>query len=347
MPNSVRRVVVTFEHTRENMKKVLLTSTALVAFAGAASAEVALSGSAEMGIVGGKDRETAFSHNIDVVFTLTGESDAGFVFGASVDLDEADGIDLPETANQGTAVFISGNFGTVTLGDTDGAMDRVLQEANIGDPGSINDAQTVHAGYLGSYHDGAGLYDGQILRYDYGAGGFNLSFSLEQGRGTATTDPVGTLDIAYALGLNYVIDIAGGAVRLAAAWDKRDSDANPLCGTGGTVKCNSSADIWAIGASINLDSGFVAALTYTDGDLLFVEESSHIGLGIGYSFDAVSLHANYGQYDFGNGTKADGYGLSVGYDLGGGADVLFGWGEGTNAAGVKDDLWSLGLAFAF
>ena len=71
------------------MKKVLLASTALVVTSSAAMAEVGLSGYAEMGIVGGGGAmETQFHHDLDVKFSLSGESDNGLSFGATIDLDE-------------------------------------------------------------------------------------------------------------------------------------------------------------------------------------------------------------------------------------------------------------------
>ena len=63
------------------MKKVLFATTALIASAGIASAQgVALSGSAEMGIIGGDgDFETQFWNDVDVRFTMSGETDNGLV----------------------------------------------------------------------------------------------------------------------------------------------------------------------------------------------------------------------------------------------------------------------------
>ena len=70
------------------MKKVLLATTALVAFAGAASAEVKLSGYAEIGIAGGsgtdfdaatpgtQDFGMQFWNDIDVTFNLSAESES-------------------------------------------------------------------------------------------------------------------------------------------------------------------------------------------------------------------------------------------------------------------------------
>ena len=90
------------------MKKLLIATTALVATAGMAAADVTLSGYAEMGI---KDNgeDTVFHHDLDVKFSLTGETDGGLTFGATIDLDEvADGIG---SENGPHSVFISGNFG--------------------------------------------------------------------------------------------------------------------------------------------------------------------------------------------------------------------------------------------
>ncbi len=73
------------------MKKLLLASTALVAMAGAAKAEVALSGFAEIGIFGSSEGfrigtgGDEFHTDIDVTFSMTGETDTGLTFGASID----------------------------------------------------------------------------------------------------------------------------------------------------------------------------------------------------------------------------------------------------------------------
>ena len=134
------------------MKKVLLASTALVGFAGAAAAEVTITGSAEMGIYGGSEIETQFFQDLDVTFSMSGETDGGLSFGASVDLDESDGSATTGVSGAfepnddgGATIFVSGGFGTVTMGDTDGAMDWALTDAgNMGNPGTLADDETTH-----------------------------------------------------------------------------------------------------------------------------------------------------------------------------------------------------------
>ena len=187
------------------MKKLLSATSALAATVGFASAQGAtVSGTASMGILGGDwvlDRDpnvetTLFSNppvhapdiegqsefelhtDIDVTFTMTGQTDAGVTFGAMIDLDESDG-DGGEGASGafdnrkqgGEEIFVSGAFGTLTMGDTDGALDWALQDIGIGD------AHTSHLGYVGNdYADSKGG-DGQIARYDRSFGDFAVALS--------------------------------------------------------------------------------------------------------------------------------------------------------------------------
>ncbi|MEI2688029.1 MAG: porin [Cypionkella sp.] len=106
------------------MKKILLATTILAASTGFASAEVALSGSAYMGLLNdfGAGDDTIFISRARVEFTLSGETDGGLAFGASFRADNArNGFGL--SANNGTAgsVYISGAFGKLSMGDVDGA----------------------------------------------------------------------------------------------------------------------------------------------------------------------------------------------------------------------------------
>ncbi|EIE51151.1 hypothetical protein C357_10042 [Citreicella sp. 357] len=133
------------------MKKILFATTALVATAGVASAEVALTGLAEMGVFGGNEADTQFFTDLDVTFTMTGEADNGLTFGATIDLDEAADRGEPgrfESPNTqgGENMFISWGGMTFTMGDTDGAFDRILPEMALAG-GSLADDETIHAGF--------------------------------------------------------------------------------------------------------------------------------------------------------------------------------------------------------
>jgi len=352
------------------MKKVLLTSTALVMTSVSfAAAEIAISGSAEMGVVGGdisvtnaagtefeEDVPLQFFNDVDVTFSMSGETDGGLAFGVAVDLDEAGNLG-DEFANQGVAIFISGDFGTLTMGDTDGAIDFVMTDmGNAGNPGSINDAETAHLGYLGSWLDGSG--DNQVVRYDYTFDAFTFALSVEQ----QPTGPNGTVledddDLTWGLGFGYDFDFAGGTAGVALGYQYSDQGSIAVGGDADdqTISFQVAAPgelaATALGVDVSLDNGVDGTLTYTNFDVDQGDDVTHIGVGGGYSFDAFSVHANYGQWDTDDITVS-GVGLSAGYDLGGGASLLFGYGysnaeeDGSDRELTIND-YSFGLSFSF
>jgi outer membrane protein OmpU len=332
------------------MKKVLFASTALVAFSGAAVADVALSGRAEMGIFDSDDLAVdgvQFFTDIDVTFTMSGETDNGLTFGASVDLDEGGSGAAAVADNSddgGATIFISGSFGTVTMGDTDGALDWALTEAgNVGNPGSINDDETSHAGYVGSYLDGGN--DGQILRWDYSFGDFGVAVSVEDdngGRAAAGDDEIlGTADdeelggeVGYAIGLRYNLDLGGTTVALGIGHQEAASNAD-----------GATASATGISATANFAGGFSAGIVYADwddDDDAANGPDSNYGIGLGYTTGAFTIHANYGEVEFDDGTDVDGFGVAAAYDLGGGAVVHFGYRDDDAI-----DSFSLGLGLSF
>ncbi|HGG63159.1 MAG TPA: porin [Rhodobacteraceae bacterium] len=336
------------------MKKTLLTTTAIVAFAGAASAEVSLSGYAEIGILQSDysaltngsaagqlvgDGDMRFHHDIDVKFSLSGETDNGLTFGATIDLDEVSN-GISNHANP-SSVFISGGFGTVTLGDTDGALDWAMQEVGIGS--AIADDHTTHAGFnFNSGHDG--VYDGQVLRYDNTFGDFGVALSAE-------LDDSSVGDTAWGLGVKY--NAALGGVDLGLGLGYQSDNVN---------------DIWGLSVDAKFGGGFRAILNYSDLDGKVVggdAMDNHYGIGLGYTSGALTVSANYGKYGA-VAANADhtGYGLAVNYDLGGGAVVMAGYGHGewdaASAATVTDatsapvalggtdqDTFSIGLGLSF
>ena len=320
-PNAIPVVGTNLETRGKLMKKVLFASTALVAFAGAAAAEVTLTGNAEMGIVGGDAfaADPQFHTDIDVTFTMSGATDGGVTFGATVDLDENGAF--ANTTQGGETIFISGGFGTLTMGDTDGAFDWALTEVAF-NSGSINDDETSHAGYNGN----AGLdgtYDGQIARYDYTIGSFGFALSAE-------IDDTDVGDPVLGIGFKYDLDLGGTTVGIGLGYQETDTGA---------------ADVDVIGVSLNASFGAVTAgINYSEAEAAGVD-AEHFGIGVGYSSGPISLSANYGQFDTPVG-DLEGFGLTAGYDLGGGAVLQAGYGN-SDVLGVDADTYSLGLRLNF
>jgi outer membrane protein OmpU len=224
------------------MKQILLASTALVAFAGAAAAEVAISGSGRMGmvydksilndnivIVNGDAKRTSdagfrFDSRVRVAFTLTQETDAGVTFGGSVRADNA------SAGNKGQAgsVFMSGAFGKLSMGDVDGAAESAvgnLSGVGYTGLGDFNEAFYLQQGNsdldsneeLSAFATPAALYE-----YTTGAASFYFSIGNPGGIGIGSdafniNDDEGVnignyevsdavVDQAYGIGAKYSVD---------------------------------------------------------------------------------------------------------------------------------------------
>ena len=290
------------------MKKLLIASTALVATAGMAAADVTLSGYAEMGIAdAGGATGVEFHHDFDVKFALSGETDNGLTFGATMDLDEQLGGTNP--AGNSASVWIKGGFGNLTLGDTDGAQDWANQEIGMGS--AIADDHTGHSGYWnGATMDGNN--DGQVLLYDNTFGDFGVAVSYEMDDSGAGNDTVG-------LGLKYSADLGDASIALGLGYQADDA-----------------TDVTSISAKTSF-SGVDVVLNYaSDGSGV-----DYVGIGLGYSAGDLSLSANWGEYS--DTASVSGFGITANYDLGGGAKVMAGYGDSSDDVST----FSLGLGLSF
>lgn len=314
------------------MKKILLASTALFATAGASYADghlgMSVSGSAAIGIWGGSGVETQLVTDVDVGFSGAGETDGGLAFGFSIDLDEGgNGQPFEDPLQQGgETIFVSGNFGKLTWGDTDGAFDWALTEVGIG--GSIADTHTSHAGYSGnSGLDGS--YDGQIVRYEYAFSSFSFAASVEMDDdiNTGVAGDGLTADVIFGIGGKFNASL--GAVDL---------------GVGLGYQSDGNSDIIGLSLDTTFSNGLQAILNYSDLDGAGGVDS-HLGLGVGYTAGAITVGFNYGTFEFTGGGDVTGWGLAADYDLGGGAVMQFGY--STDDSAGDPNLFSLGLAMSF
>ncbi len=326
------------------MKKILLATTVLAGTAGVAAAEVAVSGYAEIGIIRSEagfagSSNAQFHQDVEVKFTMSGETDGGLSFGAVIDLDETN---VAAGDDSGTTVFVSGAFGKLTMGDTDGALDWAIADA--GALTTMGDDHTTHVFWFNA-NGFDGTHDGQIVRYEYSFGDFGVALSYEQAGNNAT----GTLqDDNIGIGATYSMDMGGTALKFGLAYQAgSDSD--------GVVYTNADA----IGASVSaeLAGGFAVTLGYVkyDYDTLDVTgaastlvDFAHTGLGVTYTTGALSLHANVGHFNPDVGASDSTYGLAVNYDLGGGAVVMAGYGSDVDAATAgNQSQYSIGLGLSF
>ena len=346
------------------MKRLLMATTALVVGAGTAAADVALSGSAEMGVAGSKDDSARFHTDIDVTFGMSGTTDAGVSFGAAIDIDEG-GVDAPAVADDdddgGIAVFMSQpeSFGTVTMGDTAGAIAWAVSDARGAGPGSIRDNHE-HGGSSGN--DGLDAkHDNQILRWDRAiAAGFSLGASVELDDDTGGTPTSATHDPILGVGGTYSMPMGVGTLGLGGGFQMGSFNHTIAAGDPAAEDplWDSEVEATAIGGSVSLDFGSGgdgikvvgdAGLMEADGSIandtgaitdVADVEAMHMGLGLGYTVGAISLGVNVGTkttestYDVAGDNNAtvieetvEGVGFTAQYDLGGGAKLQFGVGS--------------------
>lgn len=363
------------------MRTLLLATTALLSTAAVAAADVAITGSAEMGIssrsatLGGGpnpagDVDLQFHTGIDVTFTLSGETDGGLMFGATIDLDDAtdsamagNGLGDNSGVNPDYTVFISGDYGTLTMGDTDGALDWAMTEASSRlNPGSLADDETSHFGHRGSYLDGS--TNGQILRYDYSFENFGFAASVE-------LDDTGATDPAFAIGARYVRTVGTTTFDFGVGYQAAPELSITSFAYQGSALSYTYAGFGLVDAvEYGVSGGATFALAGSgpiDSVSVGIQaswlesaptlEQNHYGVGLGVAMGDLTVHANYGMYDIdfngADSVDATGLGLSAGYNLGGGASVLAGYNysdfELIGSPGLSGDVtsYSLGLSFTF
>ena len=313
------------------MKKLLLATTVLVGTAGLASAEVSLSGSARMGVVyddAFEGNELSFNSRARVNFSMSGETDGGLSFGASFRADNAGG------ANEGTSgvVFISGAFGTLTMGDTSSAAENAVGDLNeVGYTGFSSFGGVGLTAALDLDSNNVASFDGELgnemayiatgynetALYEYSMGDFTGYLSVGQPDGNPTT---------YSIAGRYATD----AFTVALGYEDREGEASQVIGSASATF--SDVTVKAIYGSISGENGILDAKQY--------------GVGAGYTMDAVSVDAFYRKTDVDGASDVNSYGIGAAYDLGGGASV-----EGGIARIKQDDasntIADLGVNFQF
>jgi outer membrane protein OmpU len=277
------------------MKKLLLATSILAATAGFAAAEVTLSGDARMGVIddfgtGGM----AFTSRARVKFTMSGETDGGLTFGANFRADNAGGA----TTGDAGEVFISGGFGTLTMGDIDGAAQQAV--GNVDGVGLTGLGDLNEATYIGA---GSGLSD-PTAAYKYTAGSFTGIVSV--------TNPAAGSE-ATAVGVVYAM----GDYTFAAGYEQAGSFDHIILGA--------NATFGAVTVKANYGR---ASSGGASGDQMHISAT--------YTADALAVTAFYGDDEEIFGSK--GYGLGASYDLGGGAKVVGGYAKNDSANTTAFDM---------
>lgn len=289
------------------MKKILLATTLLASTAGFAAAEVAVTGTARMGVTTNTaSGDAQFSSRFRVIFTASGETDGGLTFGASVRNDQ---IGTGGTANGDSTVYISGAFGKLTMGDTGNAADSLVgQVSGVGytSLGSLNEISWLSKDVTGAQYE----YSAGALTFALGLGQTNVAYSED----AITLDQTAGFDLVSAA-VKYSTD----AYSVALGYEDN------------TI----GSEISVLGSATF--SGATVKAKIVDGDATV---DTAYALSVDYALSGANLTAFYTDH----GNSVANYGIGASYDLGGGASVAGGIVDGDNLA---DPIYDLGVKMSF
>lgn len=279
------------------------------------------------------DRATAVNENDDVgftsrvriSFTATGETDHGLSFGGSIRADNAAG----GAAGTAGSVFLSGGFGRITMGDTNGAAEAAVGDvAGVGLTGLGDLNETTYLSNLASQRP--------TLRYDYTVSGFGVHVSVGQPT-SVLTNPLGLAtavafdDPTQSIAFTYALD----GIKLGLGFE-----------TTGNL------DHIVVGGSYTI-AGFTLAANY--GELSGAIEATQSAGSVSYAMDALTVSAFYSGNGIRNALTTGApaatafpsevaYGIGARYDLGGGASIRGGWATNDSR---NQDAFDLGVNFTF
>ncbi len=148
--------------------------------------------------------------------TMTGETDSGITFGATIRADNAVAGQGGTTGQAAGNVFVSGGWGTLTFGDTNGADEQWVGDVpgNFSLSGLTNVDETKFISNGGSFGgDTSETFAPNpaarpTIRYDYDIAGFGLSLSSDRALG----------DVA--VGAGYAADLAGGSWAVGVGYSR-------------------------------------------------------------------------------------------------------------------------------
>jgi outer membrane protein OmpU len=297
------------------MKKVLLASTALVLSAGVAAADMTVSGDGRMGIISnfgeqrrqlhepfpcdlhriGRDRRRPVLRRYDPC-RQRGRHHAQQP-GRPAFRSTADDV-VPGGGVLGVAgsVFISGDFGTLSMGDVAGAPEAAVGDlAGVGLTG-LGDLNEM------TYLSNRGALQRSAMRYDYSFGDFGVHVSADNPVAYPNSANLRTENETYGAAVTYSGDLFSAGL----GWEDRDGVGSHIIGSlSGTF------------AGVTL-KGIFGQADFDGGDT-----ADQWGLSASYGFDATTVTAFYTDRDDGLGSEA--FGIGAVYDLGGGASVRGGY----------------------
>jgi outer membrane protein OmpU len=319
------------------MKKVLFATSALVASAGIASAEIqgssniTLSGSAQIGMAytentNNADKTSEFTTQSEagLAVSMSSTTDGGLGFGATFSIDGDNGN------NADANVFISGTFGRITVGNDTGRANAVASLPDFGFDGMGFDDIVEDFQETGG-HD---------TRWSYTVGALTVGASADlNSNASVNSTTTASEDNAWGVGASYVVN---DALTVAVGYTEA-TNANGF-GTGDV------ADDSATSLGLSYTAGAVtvslAGVAREDG----TTETDAAGATIAYAIDSAStITVGYASAETAVAAN-DENGFAIGYtqNLGGGATFNAAYGSIDDSAQTDENgRAQVGLTFSF
>lgn len=291
------------------MRKILLASTALIAVAGVAQAEITISGKFEFGYETESDDtsydQDAMFQSDSITFSFSNTTDSGLsISGRSVYDSDAGSADE-------SSFTVSGDFGSLTMGQDDGAGARfmpwvVAANNNLGSyDASVPTISTTGAALTGVYAYPQYRSDDEVkVTYTSPSmGGFSFGYSVADTAktSTATTTNADT-EANTSFGASYSGDMGGVSINLTAmmedsgeATDTSENDAYGISLSSGGVTLAVATGGTKTGTTIDSDTT-VAGIGYQVNDDLSVAVhvvDSENSVTSGDTFKANGISASY------------------------------------------------------
>ena len=231
------------------MKKVLLATSALTLSAGFASADVSMSGTGGAGVFGAAGADLSVYSGVDLGFALSGASDNGMTFSASLDMGggqtldtgdfELDTQDMGTDDNVSVAIGVSGLTITLSQNGVDDLYDDDIA-GDIGISGAMGDL---------TYSVVTGLEDADptSLSIGYSAGAISGSVA------TSDEGDASTVTVTYAMG-DITVSAESDTDRTGA--DTSSITVSYAMSDGMTVSIENSEDVNEV--SVSYSSGAIS-----------------------------------------------------------------------------------------
>jgi len=288
------------------MKKVLLATTALVAFAGAASADVNLSGSARFGLQWNDGTpagipSTTLEKRVTLNIDMTTETDSGLELGARIRLrnNETNLTDV-----NGAVVYLKSGGLKLSVGNVCGAIECMpgVYAGTTGLNGHrfenvvTNTADQGYWTWTAYSSSGPGANGVEV---EYSAGDFSGMLTYASLNDLTTADNIISAHVAYSFG-DWTVALGVQDGDTNAAWDKTVLTVGGKLGDFGVGLAyadNNGTDKFTINGSYSFGATTVSAFVSDDSSVAATDNPW--GLGVSYDLGGASLVAGYTNDEIG------------------------------------------------